>query len=55
MTRGLGGAPAATDNGKSCGQACQAVSGERDTATPAEANLLPVQRRRPAAMKVTVQ
>jgi hypothetical protein len=38
----LGGAPAATDDGKSCGQACQAVSGERRTAALAEANLLPV-------------
>ena len=46
---------AATDDGKSCGQACQAVSGERHIAALAEANLLPVQRPRPAAMKVTVQ
>jgi hypothetical protein len=42
--RQLGGASAATDDGKSCGQA---VFGERRTAALAEANLLPVQRPRP--------
>ena len=43
----MGGAPAATDDGRSCGQACQAVSGEWHTAALAKANLLPVQRPRP--------
>jgi hypothetical protein len=43
----LGGAPAATDDGKSCEQACQAVFGERRTAALAETNLLPVQRPHP--------
>src|ERR1019366_3737614 len=35
---------AATDDGRSCGRACQAVSGERHTAALAKANLVPVQR-----------
>jgi hypothetical protein len=45
----LGGAPAATDDGKSCGQACQAVSGERHIAAQAKANLRPAQRPRPGS------
>jgi hypothetical protein len=40
----LGSAPAATYDGESCGQACQAVSGERRATALAKANILPGQR-----------
>ena len=46
----LDGTPAATDDGRSCGQACQAVSGERHTAALAKAISCRSSDRAPAAM-----